>query len=70
MIKIIATLCSLASPSSCHDQVVTTSDYADVTAKACQVGMPQLAAFMANFPQYSLARWRCEEGDVPKKERT
>lgn len=68
-VKIIATICSLAAPDNCHDQIVTTSAYADVSQKSCQVGMPQLAAFMAEHPQYFLGGWRCEPLDAPKKER-
>jgi hypothetical protein len=29
VIKIIAVLCSLSSPANCHEQIVTTSDFAD-----------------------------------------
>ena len=70
IVKVIATLCAIASPDTCRDQIVTTSDYSDVSMKACQVGMPQLADFMRAFPQYDELRgWRCEHGDIPKKER-
>ncbi len=31
MIAIIAVLCSLSSPANCHEQTVTTSDFADVS---------------------------------------
>jgi len=44
MIKIIAVLCSLSSPTDCHEQIVTTSDFADVTMQSCLMGAPQLAA--------------------------
>ena len=29
MIKIVAVLCSLSAPADCHEQTVTTSDFAD-----------------------------------------
>ena len=31
MIKIIAVLCHLSIPENCHEQIVTTSDFADVS---------------------------------------
>ena len=43
MIKIIAVLCSLSSPTNCHEQIVTTSDFADVSMQSCLMGAPQLA---------------------------
>lgn len=68
MIKVIAILCKLASPNDCHEAIVTTSDLDNVTSKSCQVGMPQLAAFMADYPTYRLIRWRCEPLNAPQKE--
>lgn len=62
MIKIIATLCSLAFPGNCHDQVVTTSDFADVSLTSCMLGVPQLAEWMKDHPMDRLARWRCVVG--------
>ena len=63
MIRIIATLCALAAPSDCHDQIVATAAATDVaSASSCLIGQPQLAAFMRDFPAYRLAAWRCEIG--------
>jgi len=62
MIRIIAVLCSLSSPTDCHEQVVTTSDIADVTMQSCLIGAPQLAAWMAQHPAERLAAWRCTIG--------
>ena len=62
MIKIIAVLCSLASPAKCHEQTVTTSDFADVSLQACPVGAPQLAEWMKQHPAERLAEWRCVIG--------
>lgn len=59
MIKIIAVLCSLASPGNCHEQVVTTSDFADVSMQSCMMGAPQLAEWMHQHPAERLAGWRC-----------
>ena len=34
MIKIIAVLCHLSVPANCHEQIVTTSDFADVSMQS------------------------------------
>jgi hypothetical protein len=43
VIKIIAVLCSLSAPANCHEQTVTTSDFAQVSMQSCLMGAPQLA---------------------------
>lgn len=67
MIKIIAMLCSLASPGNCHEQVVTTSDFADISLASCMMGAPQLADWMKQHPADRLAGWRCAIGGAPQK---
>lgn len=62
MIRIIAVLCSLASPSNCHEQIVTTSDFAEVSMQSCMMGAPQLAEWMNQHPTERLAGWRCVIG--------
>ncbi|PSO32834.1 hypothetical protein [Bradyrhizobium sp. MOS002] len=62
MIKIIAVLCNLASPANCHEQIVTTSDFADVSMQSCLMGAPQLAEWMNQHPAERLAGWRCVIG--------
>ncbi|MCG2627119.1 hypothetical protein L6654_10815 [Bradyrhizobium sp. WYCCWR 13023] len=62
MIKIIAVLCSLASPSNCHEQLVTSSDFAQVSVQSCLMGAPQLADWMNQHPAERLAAWRCVIG--------
>jgi len=62
VIKIIAVLCSLASPSNCHEQLVTSSDFAQVSVQACLMGAPQLAEWMNQHPAERLAAWRCVIG--------
>ena len=62
MIAIIAVLCSLAAPASCHEQTVTTSDFADVSMQSCLMGAPQLADWMKQHPAERLAAWRCVIG--------
>jgi hypothetical protein len=62
MIKIIAVLCSLASPSNCHEQLVTSSDFAEVSVQSCLMGAPQLAEWMNQHPAERLAAWRCVIG--------
>jgi hypothetical protein len=36
VIDIIAVLCSLSSPANCHKQIVTTSDFADVSKRVAR----------------------------------
>ena len=62
MIKIIAVLCSLSSPTNCHEQTVTTSDFASVSVQSCLMGAPQLADWMKEHPAERLAGWRCVIG--------
>ena len=62
MIKIIAVLCSLSSPVNCREQIVTTSDFADVSMQSCLMGAPQLAEWMKQHPAERLAAWRCVIG--------
>ena len=59
MIKVIAMLCSLSSPANCHEQIVTTSDFAEVSMQSCLMGAPQLAEWMKLHPTERLAAWRC-----------
>jgi hypothetical protein len=54
LIKIIAVLCSLSSPENCHEQIVTTSDFADLSVECCLIGAPQLVEWMKQHP----ADWR------------
>lgn len=63
MIQIIAVLCSLASPANCHEQVVTTSDFAQISVQSCLMGAPQLAEWMNQHPAERLAAWRCVIGN-------
>jgi len=63
MIKIIALLCSLSSPEICHEQTVTTSDFANVSMQSCLIGAPQLAEWMKQHPAERLAAWRCVVGE-------
>ncbi|WP_445219507.1 hypothetical protein ACKWRH_04640 [Bradyrhizobium sp. Pa8] len=62
MIKIIAVLCSLSSPTNCHEQIVTTSDFANISVQSCLMGAPQLAEWMNQHPAERLAAWRCVIG--------
>lgn len=63
MIKIIAVLCSLSSPTNCHEQLVTSSDFAQVSVQSCLMGAPQLAEWMNQHPAERLAAWRCVIGE-------
>jgi hypothetical protein len=68
MIKIIAVLCSLSSPAVCHEQTVTTSDFASVSMQSCLMGAPQLADWMKQHPAERLGAWRCVIGRYDGKE--
>ena len=67
MIKIIAVLCSLASPSNCHEQLVTSSDFAQVSVQSCLMGAPQLADWMNQHSAERLAAWRCVIGNQARR---
>jgi hypothetical protein len=67
MIKIVAVLCSLSSPVNCHEQIVTTSEFADVSMQSCLVGAPQLAEWMKQHPAERLAAWRCVIGKQERR---
>lgn len=62
MIKIIAVICKLASPSDCQELTVSGSDFADLTMTGCLVGLPQLAEWMKGHPAHRLASWKCSIG--------
>jgi hypothetical protein len=64
VIKIIAVLCSLSSSTNCHEQTVTTSDFAEVSMQSCAMGAPQLAEWMKQHPTERLAAWRCVIGKL------
>lgn len=67
MISVIAVLCSLASPQVCHEQLVTNSNFDDISLQACLMGAPQLADWMKDHPQYRLAKWRCVIGKQDRR---
>jgi hypothetical protein len=62
VIKIIAVLCHLSVQTNCNEQIVTTSDFADVSMQSCLMGAPQLAEWMKQHPAERLAAWRCVIG--------
>jgi hypothetical protein len=66
MISIIAILCSLSSPTDCHEQTVTTSDFENISLQSCLMGAPQLAEWMKDHPGQRLARWKCVIGKMAR----
>lgn len=62
VIKIVAVLCSLANPQVCHEQLVTSDQFQPLTLSDCS-NMAALAEWMRSFPQFRLARWRCQVGE-------
>jgi len=67
MIAIIAVLCSLSSPSDCHEQTVTTSDFENISLQSCLMGAPQLAEWMKEHPGQRLAGWKCVIGKPERR---
>lgn len=67
MIKVVAVLCAWANPGDCHDQLVTSSDFAELSITECLMGAPQLAEWMRSYPQYRLAKWRCVIGEQKRE---
>ena len=63
MLKVLAVICRLGAPADCHEETVTTSDFAEISLQACLMGAPQLADWMRDRPGYRLAAWRCAIGD-------
>jgi len=63
VIKIIAVLCKLAAPDVCHEQLVTSSDFAEISLQSCLMGAPQLAEWMKQHPAERLASWKCVMGE-------
>jgi hypothetical protein len=59
MIKIIAVLCSLSVPTDCHDEAVASFELTHGPMQPCLIGMPQLASWMRNYPDFRLAGWKC-----------
>lgn len=55
MIAVVVTLCSLAMPQSCRDEILPI----EVPMQACMMGVPQLAEWMRDRPGERLAKWRC-----------
>jgi hypothetical protein len=68
VIKIVALL--RGPPAECHEQTLTTSDFADISLQSCMMGEPQLADRMKEHPAESLAGWRCEIGKREGREPT
>lgn len=60
MIAVLATICLGAA---CRDVVVTTSLLDNrVTMTSCQMGAPELAEWMKQWPGYRFAGWKCVIG--------
>lgn len=62
MIKIVATLCSLAAPQDCYEHTVLAAEIGTVSMMDCMTGRA-LAEWMKGYPDERLAGWRCFIGD-------
>ena len=62
-----AVLCALSGPQDCHELLVTSSDFADISVQSCLMGAPQLAEWMKQYPTQRLAAWRCIIGKQDRR---
>lgn len=58
MIKLVATLCRLASPFDCHDQAVTSN----TSMSECMLAVRSLGDWSQQFPAYEVRGWKCQAG--------
>lgn len=66
LITVIAVLCSISNPTSCHEELVTNSNLSEVTSMSCPVSEAALADWMKTKPQYTLMGWKCVMGQRGK----
>lgn len=62
MIQIVLTVCSILHGASCKEVALASADE-NATEIACQmgvVGVAEAAKWIAEHPNYSLARWHCQ----------
>ncbi|HYB09109.1 MAG TPA: hypothetical protein VEJ16_05530 [Alphaproteobacteria bacterium] len=64
MVQIVFVFCLLASPAQCQEQ---RSPSGAQSVMECVMDAQRLAQFwLADHPEWSLARWRCEGGAPPE----
>jgi hypothetical protein len=64
MVQLVLVFCMLASPNSCKEERPMLEG---MTLSACMVQSQQIAStWLADHPNWSLARWRCEN-NIPKQ---
>jgi hypothetical protein len=67
MVKILATICSVAT-GQCHEEAITNSQVEIIGIAGCAVGIPAVADWLTrNRPGFSLHAWRCEIGAREKR---
>lgn len=64
MIEIVLSVCMIADPGKCKDVLLSfTSEQQHVTPQQCMAqGMPEIAKFMEGMPNWSIQRFKCQEG--------
>lgn len=67
MIRILALLCSLASPTDCNWTTVTSSDIEQLQMSDCY-NQAKIADWMKQHPAERIAKVTCVFGNQPKKE--
>ena len=64
MVQLVLVFCMLASPNSCKEERPMLEG---MTLSRCMVQSQQIAStWLADHPNWSLARWRCEN-NIPKQ---
>lgn len=61
MLRLVFTVCMIASPEVCEQRELHV--WEEMSTTACVVGaMPDLATWNQMRPGWRIARWRCEAG--------
>jgi hypothetical protein len=64
MVQIVFVFCLLASPTQCQEKRAPS---ASLSVMECIMDAQRQAQFwLADHPEWSLARWRCEAGAPPE----
>jgi hypothetical protein len=68
MIELILSVCLISAPGSCKDVHLTyTEEY--LTPHQCVMrGQPEMARWIAEHPQWRIARWTCSRAGRAAKD--
>ena len=66
MVQLVLIYCLISNSSACVEKRPIIEELASL--QSCMIAAQPLAAeFIADHPDYRLARWRCEVGKPPEK---